>query len=70
MYFNDIMNTYFSIMLFVSKLKLLWGSVRGIAGLTSSSRVKWFGGSVRGDAKCSSGKTLKDVILDIKLLQF
>ena len=36
------MNTYFSIMLFVSKLKLFWGSGRGIASITSSSRVKWF----------------------------
>ena len=32
--------------------------------------VKWFGGSVRCDAKCSGGVTLKDVILyRIKLLK-
>ena len=32
-------------------------------------RVKWFGGRVRGDAKCSGGVTLKDVLSDnIKIL--
>ena len=30
---------------------------------STSPRVKWFGGSVRGDAKCAGGVTLKYVIL-------